>query len=193
MNMFVHLLAAMLALFPSGAVFPSGALPTQPQSSRPPGLVSTSLLPRAPAGASWSWPVVPGVVIRQFESPPQPWLPGHRGVDLAARSGDAVLAAGAGVVVFAGMVAGRGVVSIDHADGLRTTYEPVAAVVRRGDVLDIGGLIGWLDPVGGHCGSMSSSGSCLHWGLRRGREYLDPLALLRTPRPRLLPVPPGWG
>ena len=89
--------------------------------------------------------------------------------------------------MFAGSVAGRGVVSVQHRDGLRTTYEPVKptvianAVVRRGEVL------GLLEP--GHRGCAVT---CLHWGVRRERlVYLDPLVLLR-PQVRLLPVPDPW-
>jgi hypothetical protein len=39
--------------------------------------------------------------------------------------------------------------------------------------------------VDGHAGC--TAGACLHWGLRRGEVYLDPLSLLRPPRVRLLP------
>ena len=46
------------------------------------------------------------MVVRRFSPPPHPWLPGHRGVDLAGRPGAVVRAAGAGTVVFAGTVAG---------------------------------------------------------------------------------------
>jgi hypothetical protein len=71
-------------------------------------------------------------MVRRFDPPPRPWLPGHRGVDLAADPGAPVYAAGPGVVRFAGEVAGRGVVSVDHAGGLRTTYEPVTPAVTEG-------------------------------------------------------------
>jgi murein DD-endopeptidase MepM/ murein hydrolase activator NlpD len=92
-------------------------------------------------------------------------------------------------VVFAGSVAGRGVVSVDHDDGLRTTYEPLRSVVRAGAVVDIGDVLGLLSA--GHPGCPGSV--CLHWGVRRDRtEYLDPLALLRPVRVRLLPVPVPW-
>jgi murein DD-endopeptidase MepM/ murein hydrolase activator NlpD len=94
-----------------------------------------------------------------------------------------VLAAGDGVVVFAGMVAGRPVVSIDHTNGLRTTYEPVDPSVGAGQEVARGSPIGTL--AAGHPGCAAES--CLHWGLRRGETYLDPLALLRPPRIRLLP------
>ncbi|WP_460490619.1 M23 family metallopeptidase, partial [Corynebacterium nasicanis] len=63
-------------------------------------------------------------VLRAFDRPEHNWLPGHRGVDLALPVGGAVVAAGDGVVAFAGVVAGTPTVSVDHADGVRTTYQP---------------------------------------------------------------------
>jgi murein DD-endopeptidase MepM/ murein hydrolase activator NlpD len=72
--------------------------------------------PAAPA-ARFGWPVEPHSVVRRFDPPPRPWLAGHRGVDLAASPSVPVRAAGAGTVVFAGEVAGRGVVSIAHPAG----------------------------------------------------------------------------
>jgi murein DD-endopeptidase MepM/ murein hydrolase activator NlpD len=95
-----------------------------------------------------------------------------------------VRTAGAGTVAFAGRVAGRGVISVAHADGLRTTYEPVTAAVAAGDAIAGGVPIGTLEP--GHPGCPAAA--CLHWGLRRGGLYLDPLALLGLGRVRLLPT-----
>jgi murein DD-endopeptidase MepM/ murein hydrolase activator NlpD len=123
-------------------------------------------------------------VTRAFDAPANPFGPGHRGVDLAGAADAPVLAAGDGVVVFAGMVAGRPVVSVDHAGGLRTTYEPVSATVGAGQPVARGSPLGTL--VAGHAGCPVAA--CLHWGLRRGEVYLDPLLLLRTPRVRLLPL-----
>lgn len=136
----------------------------------------------------WQWPLTGRPrLVRSFSPPPQPWLPGHRGVDLAGSTGASVLAAGGGVVRYAGTLAGRGVISIEHADGLRTTYEPVTAIVRIGDEVAVGTPIGVLDS--GHVGcSASAPDSCLHWGLRRGDDYLDPLAVLGLGRVRLLPL-----
>lgn len=113
---------------------------------------------------------------RAFQQPDTPYGPGHRGVDLAAAPDQPVLAAGPGVVVFAGQVAGRGVVSIDHDGGLRTTYEPVTPTVPAGTQVFAGQPIGTVDP--GHPGCPVAA--CLHWGVRRGEEYLDPLGLIRT-------------
>ena len=95
--------------------------------------------------------------------------------------------AGAGTVVYAGVIAGRGVVSVAHAGGLRTTYEPVTATVAVGDAVAAGGELGRL--ASGHPGCAEPA--CLHWGLRRGEVYLDPLALLGLGRVRLLPLTGG--
>jgi murein DD-endopeptidase MepM/ murein hydrolase activator NlpD len=153
----------------------------------PPGAPSVAfVVAPAPAG-SFRWPLDgPPRVVRRFDPPPRPWLPGHRGVDLAAQAGVPVRAAGAGTVYFAGQVAGRGVVSVDHPGGLRTTYEPLEPTVRAGQAVAAGDQIGTL--AAGHPGC--SVAACLHWGLRRGEEYLDPLALLGLGRVRLLPLAP---
>jgi murein DD-endopeptidase MepM/ murein hydrolase activator NlpD len=135
--------------------------------------------------AGWTAPLAGHLdVTRPFEAPPGPYAAGHRGVDLGGVPGSVVLAAGSGVVVFAGMVAGRSVVSIDHAGGLRTTYEPVDPAVAAGQPVVRGSPIGTL--TAGHGGCPREA--CLHWGLRRGSNYLDPVALLRGVRVRLLPL-----
>lgn len=140
-------------------------------------------------GAGYAWPLLPVPAVRTpFRAPAHAYGPGHRGVDLAGAVGQAVLAARAGTVVFAGPVAGRPLVSVQHDDGLRTTYEPVAPLVGAGEVVAAGAVLGTLDP--GHPGCPAA---CLHWGVRRDRtDYLDPLVLLRPPRVRLLPVPDPW-
>lgn len=126
-------------------------------------------------------------VVNGFAPPPERWLPGHRGVDLAAPAGALVRAAGHGVINFAGMVGGKHVVSIRHPDGLLTTYEPVTATVTTGQPVSRGGSIGML--LAGHAGCTSP---CLHWGARRGAGasavYFDPLALLGQVQVRLKPV-----
>ena len=141
-----------------------------------------------PAARVFVWPLAGApVVVGPFDPPAEPWLPGHRGVDLAGTLGQPVYAAGAGTVSFAGHVAGTGVVSITHPDGLRTTYEPVAASVRTGDRVAIGTPIGTIDARLWHC--PSGPAACLHWGLIRGGVYLDPLMLLGLGQVRLYPSP----
>jgi murein DD-endopeptidase MepM/ murein hydrolase activator NlpD len=137
-----------------------------------------------PALGSWVSPLAGSpVVVRPFDPPTagQPWLPGNRGVDLAAPVGASVRSAGAGVVSFAGPLAGRGVVVVVHGS-LRTTYEPVLARVTVGDVVRAGEQIGVLQAAPSPCGQRP----CLHWGLLRGDEYLNPMLLL-SPAVRLLP------
>lgn len=148
-----------------------------------PAAATADPAPPAPPGSLWTAPLPALEVTRRFEAPPSPYGRGHRGVDLAAAPGAVVLAAGDGVVAFAGSVAGRPVVSIDHAGGLRTTYEPVDPAVGAGQPVARGSPIGTL--AAGHTGCPVAA--CLHWGLRRGETYLDPLLLLRPPRVRLLP------
>jgi murein DD-endopeptidase MepM/ murein hydrolase activator NlpD len=137
-------------------------------------------------GARYSWPLHPTPeVLSQFRAPDHRFGPGHRGADLAGQVGQPVVAARAGVVLFTGPVGGRGVVSVLHDDGLRTTYEPVHPVVRAGSPIAAGGVLGTL--LACHRGCPQA---CLHWGVRRDRlEYVDPLVLVRPTRLRLLPVP----
>nr|WP_084534883.1 M23 family metallopeptidase [Nocardia yamanashiensis] len=147
-------------------------------------LVAAPVCVAAP-GERFEWPLRPRpAVVRAFDKPAQNWLPGHRGVDLSGSTGDPVLAAGDGTVVFAGTVAGKPVVSVDHAGGLRTTYEPVTASVTVGRRVIHGEAIGVL--AGGHEGCPVAA--CLHWGLRRDGDYLDPLGLLRAIPIRLKPL-----
>lgn len=125
-----------------------------------------------------AWPVGPRpTVLRGWEPPASPYGPGHRGVDLAAAPGTVIRAAAPGRVSFTGMVAGRGVLSITLTGTgqppLRTTYEPVTAVVAEGDEVTAGQIVAVLGPGPFHC-----EGGCLHWGLLRGETYLDPLSLL---------------
>ena len=110
------------------------------ETVRAPRESAESTAPRTHAPrASYGWPTgSPASVVRGFDPPTVTWGSGHRGVDLSLQAGSPVLAAGDGTVVFAGAVAGRPVVSIDHADGIRTTYEPVEASVAAGDVVTRG-------------------------------------------------------
>ncbi len=151
---------------------------------------STTVAPAPDHAAAWGWPVEGSTfaaprVLRGFDPPDQPWLAGHRGVDLQADPFSLVRSAGAGVVVFAGLLAGRGVISVDHPSGLRTTYEPVDALVEVGEPVALGTVLGLLEVLTTHCLE-----SCLHWGLREGNVYLDPLSLISRPPPVLLPYGP---
>jgi murein DD-endopeptidase MepM/ murein hydrolase activator NlpD len=128
-----------------------------------------------PRGPRFTWPLSPEpAVTRGFQAPDGPFAPGHRGVDLAATPGQEVLAAGPGVVVFAGTLAGRGVVAIEHDGDLRTTYEPLVSAVAVGDQVYAGQVLGTV--LAGH--PECTAAACLHWGVRHGDEYVDPLTLI---------------
>ncbi|GAA3577767.1 M23 family metallopeptidase [Amycolatopsis ultiminotia] len=163
-------------------------LNTRADASEPPGTPPASSAPVAQAGR-FAWPLTPRPkVTRNFEPPETPYGPGHRGVDLEASPGQQVLAADMGVVVFAGQVAGRGVIALDHDGGLHTTYLPVTPTVTVGDQVYRSQPLGTVVP--GHPGCPVPA--CLHWGARRGAEYVDPLALVGTPsRVRLKPWAEG--
>jgi murein DD-endopeptidase MepM/ murein hydrolase activator NlpD len=152
-------------------------------SSAPVGAMAEPAAP-APGSVLWIAPLPGAAVTRPFDDLANRYAAGHRGVDLTGAPGVPVLAAGDGVVAFAGMVAGRPVVSVDHPGGLRTTYEPVDPSVGAGQAVARGSPLGTL--LAGHRGCPSPA--CLHWGLREGEDYLDPLELLRPPRIRLLPL-----
>ncbi|MGW7300197.1 MULTISPECIES: M23 family metallopeptidase [unclassified Streptomyces] len=145
--------------------------------------------PLSPAAAvsAAPWPVPGATVLRGWEPPPTPYARGHRGVDLAALVGTPVRAVRAGRVFFAGRVAGRGVVSVEHpgtgSPPLRTTYTPMDPRVEKGAEVRAGEVIGTVGTGPPHCAV-----SCLHWGLRRGETYLNPLTLLYRGPSRLLPV-----
>lgn len=133
-------------------------------------------------GHGFDWPMTPHAVLRTFDPPEVKWGSGHRGVDLAAAPGSAVVAPSDATVTFSGTVAGRGVLTLHHREGFDTTYEPVTRQVARGERVTRGQRIAIVGS-GGHC-----DGVCLHWGYRVSKDvYRDPLTLVRTVRPILLP------
>jgi murein DD-endopeptidase MepM/ murein hydrolase activator NlpD len=128
-------------------------------------------------------------VVRAFDPPDQPWLSGHRGVDLgAAADGVAITSPESGTVSFVGVVVDRPVITIDHGGGLRSSFEPVGSTLPTGALVTKGQVIGTLEP--GHCGALE----CVHWGVRRGDDYVNPLAFVTDLRPSiLLPLHVGPG
>lgn len=183
---------AAVPVVPTGALVAARAVP----GGWPPSARGQASAPSTPGGAvravvasvgpgwpgPWRPPLTAPTITARFDLPEHNWRPGHRGIDLRAAPGTVVRAAGAGRVRYAGLLAGRGVVVIDHGE-VRTTYEPVAARVRVGQVVRAGAVIGRIATGTGHCGS----GACLHLGLRRGPEYLDPTLLLGSARAVLVP------
>ncbi|MGZ4454736.1 MAG: peptidoglycan DD-metalloendopeptidase family protein [Oryzihumus sp.] len=130
------------------------------------------------------WPLSPvPEVVTGFDPPSSPWGAGHRGVDLLGHVGQTVRTALPGSVSFAGSIAGRGVVVVDHG-ATRTTYEPVDATVTVGERVAAGDPVGRLQAGASHCPPRA----CLHWGWLSGPDYLDPLRLVGLGPVRLLPL-----
>ena len=141
---------------------------------------------RAAEDGGWRMPVS-GAVARPFDASASDYGPGHRGVDLVAAPGAAVVAAGPGTVTFAGPVAGALHVVVLHRGGVRTSYSFLLDLaVSAGDVVAGGTVVGRAggpDPDGDHVG-------VVHFGVRLGERYVDPLRLFGdgTARVRLVPL-----
>ena len=134
------------------------------------------------ADLGWQWPVRPVLIERAFVAPAHDYAPGHRGIDLRPTLDDDVRAPADGVVAFAGSVAGRGILTIDHGGGLVTTFEPVVTELAVGAVVAQGDVVASLTG-GGH-----SAPGTVHFGVRLDGEYINPVLLLGgVPRAVLLP------
>lgn len=130
----------------------------------------------------WVWPLSGFRLERPFVAPAHRYGPGHRGLDIRAGPQSAVQAPAGGRIAFSGSVAGRGILTIDHGDGLVTTLEPVVSELSPGDAVEAGEEVATLT-VGGH-----SDPGALHFGVRLDGEYINPLLLLDSvPRAVLLP------
>ncbi len=146
--------------------------------------LALALPPPAATDPVGVWPLQPEPeVVRPFDPPDSPYGAGHRGVDLLGTPGQPVLSALPGTVTYAGSLAGRGVVVVDHG-ATRTTFETVNATVGVGAPVAAGGQLGTLALSGSHCFPRA----CLHWGWIEGETYLDPLRLVGAGPVRLLPL-----
>jgi murein DD-endopeptidase MepM/ murein hydrolase activator NlpD len=115
-----------------------------------------------------------GALVRPYDAPKNPYAPGHRGVDVAAPIGAPVRASAPGLVTFAGNVAGNLSVTVDHGDGLKTSYSYLGSItaqrgqqVARGDVV---GVVGRGHPD-------VDFPPHVHLSARRDDVYFDPLEL----------------
>jgi len=118
-------------------------------------------------------------VVDHFRPPPKPWMAGNRGIDYGTSPGAQVSASADGRVIFAGHVGGALHVTLEHADGLRTSYSFLDSLtVSAGDRVRAGEVI-------------AIAGGPFHFGVRAPDDtYLDPEALLAgtlRPRARLVP------
>ncbi len=115
--------------------------------------------------AAWTAPV-DAPITDSFRPPDHRYGPGNRGIEYGTEPGQDVLAVADGVVEFAGPVAGRPVIVIDHGAGLRSSYvHLLEGSVGRGLVVGRGQRIAAAD-------------TAFHLGARRERRYVDPADLI---------------
>jgi len=161
------------AQVPAGAVStPAGATYTPARAAYTPARATDT-----PARATTSLctlPVPGERIVALARIPRAPWTAGHRGIDINATAQAPVVAPAGGTVEFAGVVVDRPVVTIRHRDGRRSSLEPVSATVDVGTTVAAGQEVGQVGPGYSHC----EPHLCVHWGLREGSAYIDPLDCL---------------
>jgi murein DD-endopeptidase MepM/ murein hydrolase activator NlpD len=121
----------------------------------------------------WRWPLLGTITQRFGESLTRYGF--HYGIDIDGTTGDPVRAARSGRVVVAGSYdrCGGLEVHIDHGDGIASWYRHLSRiVVEKGASVEVGTLIGKVGDTG------CSLGSHLHFAIRKGSRFVDPLEYL---------------
>ncbi len=90
-----------------------------------------------------------------------------------------MVAVGSGIVMFAGQVAGRGVMTMAHRDGLLSSLTGLETItVAVGRSVEVGSPVGTAAPG-------------LHLGFRRDGVYIDPAVIYGVVAHAILvPIPP---
>lgn len=180
-RLLLGIVPAVLAL---GAVQPLGLGSVAPPVVRTVTQSASDSSANGDSSANWAWPLSPrSEVIRGFVAPSTRYAAGHRGIDLRTSASQEVRAPSAGVVSFAGSVAGRPVVSLAHPGDLISSFEPVFPAVSVEDSVAEGTIIGTMAS-GGHCEAV-----CLHIGVRLHGQYVSPLLYLAGDVPRAILLP----
>jgi murein DD-endopeptidase MepM/ murein hydrolase activator NlpD len=108
----------------------------------------------------------------------------HTGVDLAARSGTPIYAAGDGVVQLAGWQGGYGnKIEISHVNGYETAYGHLrgfADGIKKGTRVRQGQVVGYVGSTG------QSTGPHLHFEILINGNLVDPLSV-KLPKDNVLP------
>jgi murein DD-endopeptidase MepM/ murein hydrolase activator NlpD len=147
--------------------------PTPPPTPKP--TVKPDVPPARPAAAAsaWQWPL--NGPITQLFGQKLTKYGYHQGLDINGETGDPIRAARAGTVVVAGRYDDcSGLqVTIDHGGGLQTWYRHMSRIdVKVGARVAAGTVIGAVGNTG------CSLGSHLHFAVREGRTFVDPLRYL---------------
>lgn len=123
------------------------------------------------------WPVTGGRVSSSFGYRNSPFGGGrefHNGIDIAARTGTPVKAAGSGRVVFSGWRSGYGnTIIIDHGYGLRSLYAHNSSLlVSSGSRVEAGETIARVGSTG------RSTGPHLHFTVKKDGTPVNPMNYL---------------
>ncbi len=134
------------------------------------------MVPTRPAGHCFT-PPNEAPVIDPFRMPACAYCAGNRGIEYGPTAGSPVRALAAGLVDFAGLVAGTRWLVVVHADGIRASYGRLATMSpSRGDVVRAGQVLG-------------TSTDRFYIGLRDGDRPVDPTPLIGRWRHRIRLVP----
>src|SRR5436190_1922355 len=150
--------------------------------------VITAVLVFTPTAAAWTWPA-DGPVVEKFKLGDDPYAAGqHRGIDIGAPAGTAILAPASGIVSFAGAVPVSGrTLTIQTHDGYSVTLTHLGSTgAERGDTVGEGSAIATIGP----SGTPEHEVPYVHLGIRRSEDpngYVDPLLFL--PARPLAPPP----
>jgi murein DD-endopeptidase MepM/ murein hydrolase activator NlpD len=164
----------------------TGGAPPPASSSTPPGKARTPATPGAKTPAmpsvvakvpahysgAYRWPLEAGIISSDYGAR---WGKMHKGIDIAAHSGEPVYAVAAGEVIYAGDgLRGYGnVIILKHDDKVTSLYAHNSALkVKQGDPVKQGDLIALLGSTG------HSTGPHVHFEFRQNDLAVNPHSLL---------------
>lgn len=133
----------------------------------------------------YMWPLsIKGTITSYFgnrDIPTAGATANHGAIDIAAPSGTAVYAADGGTVIHAGSYGtGGNAVIISHGNNEETHYYHLRAgdgiMVKKGQKVSKGQQIGRVGTTG------ASTGFHLHFGIKKGDKFVDPLLYVKQPK-----------
>lgn len=147
---------------------PSTPAPVVASTASSSGSATPAPVPSGEEGLSWAWPA-DGRILAGFEEGK------NKGIDIAGKAGQQILAAGSGKVMYAGSVRGYGnLVIVRHSNNLLSAYAHNQAIlVKEGQSVQKGQLIAEM-------GNSDSEAVKLHFEIRQQGKPVDPSRFLPT-------------
>ena len=137
-----------------------------------------------------AYPPVENILLRlerDFELVDSGYSASHRGIDVAAATGEIIRSPVSGWIHFSGFVVNRPVVSVIDSAGELYSFEPACSAFSKGERVSAREAIAEVC-LGGE-GYQHCRETCLHISLRVGGQYLSPLARFGLLKPsRLYPL-----